>query len=281
MFLFRYSRGPREDKSCLHGNNANTAAIAGTYLYIDGGILAFRIGNSTIIQDSSTLLSIDLSQDWVNETVVFHSTSKPSGLPKLSMPSLWYDENKDLFYTGFGNMSETENAPEPPPLSLWSFRPDGTGSGSWREEISAGDPTIDNLSRLVSERVRGSAAVGGNIALVLGGVQESSDRLSPGLLEFNMTTLEFTNSSATGFNAKGTVREGRMHFVPSFGPQGIFLAMGGSNNDTYDFFDFGNIAVYEAMTRKWYNQTTSGNIPEPRVAFCIAGINSTEGSYEM
>ncbi|KAL8753887.1 MAG: hypothetical protein Q9184_005286 [Pyrenodesmia sp. 2 TL-2023] len=264
-----------------------TSAVAGTYLYIDGGEFAFRNGDSIIAQPSSTLLSIDLSLDWVNETVVFHSTSKPSGVPKLITSSFWYHENKDIFYTGItGEVSDFGDAPEPPPLSLWSFKPDGTGSGSWKEEISADDPAIDGLLRSVS----GSEAVGGNIALVLGGVingvsdQETSDgpsRLSPGLLEFDMTSLNFTNSSATGFNANGTVRAGQMHFVPSFGPQGIFLAMGGNSNYTDDLIGFDDIAVYEASTRKWYNQTVSGNIPEPRRAFCVAGINSTEGSYEM
>lgn len=201
--------------------------------------------------------------------------------------SFWYDGKKDIFYTGMiGRVTNFGNSPRPPPLSLWSFKPDGTGTGSWKEEIPADDPALKNLLRSCA----GSAAVGGNTALVLGGeVTPDSDperndgpsTLAPGLLELDMTTLKLTNTSATGFNANGTVLSGQMHFVPSFGPQGIFLAMGGNNNYTDNLISFDEIGVYEATTRTWYNQTASGNVPEPRKDFCVAGVNSTEGSYEM
>ncbi|KAL9003107.1 MAG: hypothetical protein Q9188_004000 [Gyalolechia gomerana] len=94
-----------------------------------------------------------------------------------------------------------------------------------------------------------------------------------------MTTQEFTNSSATGFTAHGTGLDGRMHYVPSFGPEGVFLIMGGIDNGT--LFDFENICVYEAVTNKFYNQTAGGNPPAGRIDFCLAGINSTEGTYEI
>ncbi|KAL8727103.1 MAG: hypothetical protein Q9166_006290 [cf. Caloplaca sp. 2 TL-2023] len=213
-------------------------------------------------------------------------TNIPSRAPKLSYASLWYDETNDIFYSGTIGRVSYFDSPDPPPLSLWSFKPDGTGSGTWKEEIPAGNPIWDNLTRTTY----GYQASGGNTALVLGGVATSMtspeteniprDTLQPGLVEFDMTTRQFTNSSAQGFNANGTGSQGQMHFVPSFGPNGLFLIMGGHNGSDHHY-GFENIWVYEAVTHKWYNQTASGNVPAGRREFCVAGINSTDETYEI
>ncbi|CAO1606337.1 hypothetical protein XANCAGTX0491_009834 [Xanthoria calcicola] len=73
------------------------SAVAGKFLYIDGGEISYMIGDSVVNQYASATLSIDLSQDWVNSSVVFNSTNKPSGAPLLSDSSLWYDTDQDVF----------------------------------------------------------------------------------------------------------------------------------------------------------------------------------------
>ena len=47
--------------------------------------------------------------------------------------------------------------------------------------------------------------------------------------------------------------------------------------------DFGTVSVFDPAKREWWNQTTTGNdsAPSPRVEFCTAGVNSTNGTYEM
>lgn len=208
----------------------------------------------------------------------------------LSMPAFAYDEDKDIFYSGFaGRVSSFGDNPDAIPLSLWSLKPDGIGSGTWKEEIGSDDPAFDHLTR----PVKGYQAYGGESALVLGGVSNSqSDEKTkdaegdiplPGLMTLNMTTKAFINSSAKSFNGKEEGDLGQMHYVPSFGPNGLFMIMGGSKipeNDTHTV-DFSNIWVYEPVTTRWFNQTATGNIPEPRRGFCIAGLNSTNGTYEM
>lgn len=264
-----------------------TSVVAENWLYIDGGEFSFKDGDTIIYQYSSTILSIDLSQDWVNDTLVFHSTRKPTGAPKLSVTSsLWYDEDKRLMYSGLtGRVTKWGDAPSPPPLSLWSFKPDGLGSGTWNEEISDTDSRLNNLKRSDLAYV----ASGGTVGLALGGTV--SDLSEPetseiyqisGIVQLNMTTQQISNSTAMGFTSNGTGFSGQMHYVPSFGSEGVFLAMGGKkfeDNDT--LFDFDNIWVYEAGTQNFYKQQASGNVPEGRVGFCLAGINSTEESYEI
>ena len=220
----------------------------------------------------------------MNDTVVLHTTSKPTGAPSLCVTSLWYDETKEMFYSGMsGGASKFGNAPAPLPLALWSFKPDGTGSGSWNERITPEDSRLRGLNRSVN----GYTASGGDIALIMSGVITSLSSLGtsdsvvvPGLVEFNMITQEFSNSTLAGFTVNGTGSAGQMHFVSSFGPQGVFLAMGGADGNL-GLFTFDNVWIYESTTHKLYNQTTTGNIPEGRMDFCVAGINSTEGTYEM
>ncbi|KAL8738474.1 MAG: hypothetical protein Q9181_000730 [Wetmoreana brouardii] len=228
----------------------HASAVAGKYLYIDGGELSYRSSDpdTTAYQYSSTILSIDLSQDWVNQTIVFHSTNKPPSAPDLSVTSLWYDEDNNIFYTGFtGRASDFGDSPETPPLSLWSFRPDGTGSGSWKEEIGTADPAWNHLTRPCS----GYTAAGSHRALVLGGVAQN--QLLPGIVHFDMTTKEFANKTATGFNPGGSAVSGQMQYVPSFGPNGLFLLMGGSlGGDETTNIRFDNIWVYDAETNQCF-----------------------------
>lgn len=90
----------------------------------------------------------------------------------------------------------------------------------------------------------------------------TEDIMVPGLVEFNMTRKGFFNSSATGFNAKGIGGRGAMHYVPSFGPNGLFMIMGGTDfSDPDQNIGFDNIWVYETLENKWYNQTATGGIP--------------------
>ncbi|KAL9590882.1 MAG: hypothetical protein Q9203_000339 [Teloschistes exilis] len=258
------------------------------FLYIDEGELSYKTSDPTVTvyQYSSTTLSIDLSQDWVNDTVILKSTNKPSGAPLLSSPSFWYDAGRDVFYSGFaGRVSPWGDRPSTPPLSLWSFKPDGLGGGTWTEEIADNDPIWKNLTRPFD----GYLASGGDKALVLGGAanRDIDPNLSkiinqislPGLVEFDFTTKKFTKSSTKIFGGEAT--SGQMHYVPSFGPDGVFLTMGGVNQTDNQNFDFDKIWVYDTKTHRSYNQTTTGNIPEPRREFCIAGVNSTDGTYEI
>ena len=245
-----------------------------------------NIGKHRLTLDglASTLLSIDLSQNWTNATVAIQSTTKPDGAPNLSGPSLWYHESENLIYSGFtGWNSSFGNDPNLPHLSLWTFQPDGTGSGAWSETITAESSIWSQLTRPVEPLM----AFGSNSAWALGGIisgwipiQFVTPRtLIPGMVQFDMKSRSFSNSSFQCCNATGSIYRGALQYVPSFGPEGIFIAMGGFNG--YSLIDFGTISVFDPEKQEWWNQTTTGSEPSPRQEFCTAGINSTNGTYEM
>ena len=230
------------------------------------------------------MLSIDLTQNWTNATVAIQSTTKPDGAPNLSGSSLWYHESENLIYSGFtGWNSSFGNDPDLPPLSLWTFQPDGSGSGAWSEIITAESSIWSQLTRPVEPLM----AFGSNSAWILGGItsgwiaiQDITPRnLIPGMVQFDMESQSFSNSSVQCCNATGSIYRGALQYVPTFGPEGIFIAMGGFNGNS--LIDFGTVSVFDPAKHEWWNQTTTGSEPSPRQEFCTAGINSTNGTYEM
>ena len=237
---------------------------------------------------ANALLSINLSQNWTNASVAMTPNVKPTGVPSLNRPSLWYHEQEGVLYTGFaGDMSTFGNSPSLPPQSVWSFKPDGAGSGSWKEVISSDASALSGITQPCA----GLTAYGPDTAWYLGGFpasdgfdwNASSQLWLPGMIEFNMASKSFTNSSATEYNANGTVLNGAMHYVPSFGQYGMILVMGGITMpfDKAGLVGFETVSVYDPGKKEWFNQTTTGDAPSPRMQFCVAGINSTNNTYEM
>ena len=238
---------------------------------------------------ASTLLSIDLSQDWTNATVTIHSTTKPDGAPNLNNPSLWYHEAEDLIYSGFaGWNSSFGDEPNLPPLSLWTFKPDGIGSGAWNRIISTGSSVWARLTRpgmpLMAFDSTSAWVIGGATSTFIGG--PASKDLIPGMVRFDMDSRLFSNFSVQCCNATGSIYRGALQYVPSFGPAGIHIAMGGLHRaarhaSSNSLVDFGTVSVFDPAKREWWNQTTTGSKPSRRVDFCTAGVNSTNGTYEM
>ncbi|MCJ1468324.1 hypothetical protein MMC07_006952 [Pseudocyphellaria aurata] len=269
----------------------HASVVAGDWVYIDGGEFSFLRDGQPNYQYLTTILSIDLSQTWSNSTVLIHSTSKPNGAPNLVHPSLWYDEQQDLLYSGFaGSVSEFGDGLSPPPLSLWTFKPDGFGSGSWNVEIDSSNPLWDNYTRPGQPMM----ASGSGKAFALGGYENSrtslaannsqNDTAVPGLVEFNLTAKATRNSTASGYSFNGTAEKGAMHYVPSFGTDGLFVVMGGDdvwNPDYSGLKDLQTISILDSSSLQWFNQTTTGHIPLPRKEFCLAGIESNNRTYEI
>lgn len=234
---------------------------------------------------ATTILSIDLSQNWVNATVPIHSTSKPSGVPNLCDGSLWYDESTQLLYTGYTGTSSSFGADRfdansTPPESIWTFKPDNLGSGTWNQTISSNASVWNTIKRTN----RGYQAYGNGSAYVVGGsnVPLSGGYLYPGMIEFDMSSQVFTNiSSGTGATSPSgnPAQYGAMQYVPPFGPNGVFVIMGGA--DSNGLIDLGYVRVYDPASALWYNQTTTGSKPAARYAFCTAGAASTNSTYEI
>ena len=232
---------------------------------------------------ANTILSIDLSRNWTNTTVAIHSTTKPNGVPNLNHGSLWYDESTQLLYTGYTGTSssfDVDSNPSPPPESIWTFKPDNLGSGTWNQTISS-NASVWNTTKRSN---RGYQAYGNGSAYVLGGTGSLlyGKDFYTGMIRFDMSSQVFSNiSSKTGATSPSgnPGYEGAMQYVPPFGSSGVFVAMGGEDNN--GLIDFGYVQVYDPASGSWFNQTTTGSKPASRVNFCTAGAASTNGTYEI
>lgn len=231
---------------------------------------------------ATAILSIDLAQNWTNASVQIHPNIKPDGVPNLNYGSLWYDESTQLLYTGYTGTSssfDVDSRPLPPPESIWTFRPDNLGGGTWNLTISSSASVWNSIKRMN----RGYEACGNGSAYVLDGTDtlRGNNTLYSGMIKFDMSSEVFSNiSSDTGATSpSGTPSwNGAMQYVPSFGPDGVFVVMGGGSDG---LIDFGYVEVYDPASGLWYNQTTTGSKPSPRVEFCTAGAASANDTYEI
>lgn len=196
-------------------------------------------------------------------------------------------------YAGFSGAAPRFNTPSPYALGLWSFALDGQGGGNW----SAVSAATTEIKKSLTRPYQGLSTWGGESAFTIGGfindltspatVNYTGNRPIPGIVKYNMTSGTFTNSSAAGYNHNGTAERGVLHYVPSFGPEGIYVLLGGdiSGYQGYspgsDLQSFSQITIFDPSTGNFYNQTATGNIPEGRIEFCATGINSTNQTYEM
>ena len=117
----------------------------------------------------------------------------------------------------------------------------------------------------------------------------------PGLVSYNITSSSWSNSSSTAISGFGTIVNGGMHFVPNFGSEGILIAVGGELTgainspwieDSQHLESFSNISIYNVAADTWYWQTATGatgpdDIPPDGAMFCITGIPSSQGTYEI
>ncbi|XMA15799.1 hypothetical protein WAI453_008590 [Rhynchosporium graminicola] len=274
----------------------HSSVVAGNFVYIDGGAFSYSPGGQLQIVYSTTTLSIDMSKSWTNSSVVINSVNKPSGVPYFDDGDLWYNEKENRLQEGFVGAAPRFDSPEKAgyPLGMWTFKLDGQGGGTWSHDTAATDAIV---SAKLTRPYQALSAFGGGVALTLGGYANSrtvpenvnvTEQIPiPGLVTYDMATGKFTNSSATGYNRNGTAERGVLHYVPFFGPKGVFVILSGdaSPRNSYSasktIQSFSTLTLYDPATGTFFNQSTTGNIPNGRIEFCATGANSTNGTYEI
>lgn len=237
----------------------------------------------------NSTLSIDLSKSWSNTGVVINVIPKKRPTSTKANQVLWTDPSSDTFYIFGGkwlfgeNMNETE---------VWKFTADGKGRGDWALQEPA-NPSLFN-GHVPSEF--GVFATANGTGFQIGGlasgwtqIRRASSQAVPGMLAFNMKTKVWSNGTE-GFSPVGTISGGSAHYVPSFGPRGLVMVMGGQSfavdgeikRETAKYFDLRNLTFFDPQTKTQYWQITTGDIPPwPRSGFCTAGFQNTDGGYEM
>lgn len=247
---------------------------------------------------ADTLISIDLSKDWTNSSVVLHSTSKPSGVPSLNNGGIWVDSKNKLLYTGFAGINSIFGTNTFYPQGLWSFSPDGTGGGTWQNLNGTADDTFVSQPRPFD----GSVASGEGSGYFLGGVggNSSNFQTSPrGMFAYDLSSNQVTYGRNSGSSTAIGTQDGAMVFVPYFGNLGVIVSAGGQQgaagggpggggipingggSNANGLASFSTVQIYNPQDQKWYDQKTSGSAPSGRMQFCMAGTASNNQTYEI
>ncbi len=106
------------------------------------------------------------------------------------------------------------------------------------------------------------------------------------MIRYDFSSKMVTNTTVIGVSTGGTEQHGGVVHIPNFGKHGILVVLGGENAaETGDrprnLIPFNSVRVYDLESDRWYEQNTSGNIPAPRMDFCVAGAASNERTYEI
>lgn len=233
------------------------------------------------------MLAIDLSSDFSDTDVQLHSISKPEGVPKLVQGGIWVDEENKVFYTGFSGRKSSLGDSAEQNYGLWQFKPNGAGSGAWTNMNNSADAAILTQPRPFSALV----ASGGGAGFMLGGFAVNTSQTDPGkqqialsgLNTYNFTTQKLTNSTVSVLSG-GINQMGGMVYVPNFGSNGILVVLGGDQvgkvKPGYDaLLKFNSIQIYDVSSGKWFQQQTTGDVPENRKEFCYAGTASNNKTF--
>src|SRR5579862_2928076 len=148
--------------------------------------------------------------------------------------------------------------------SFWFFQSDGNGGGTWSQLDESDDPTWVSLTRTAGGLWATSANAGFNLGGYAG--SRTSQRTDidgfipiPGLQSYNYTTGAWTNNSALGYSTFGTAQAGGMVHIPTWGPAGILVMVGGQTSPLNTWSDGGimvpmsNITVFDPQSQTWYH----------------------------
>ncbi|KAK3389671.1 hypothetical protein B0H63DRAFT_556790 [Podospora didyma] len=277
------------------------ATVIGDYVYIDGGEIAHYVNATPFyyVNTNNSTLSIDISKSWYASTVDIKATPKPEDRPgtvpiSLNAGGIWNHPSGDGFYWWGGYVSARTRPDGISKEGIWRFTVDGRGGGSWALEFPA-NPTYFKTLATTED---GAYAVSRNkTAFWLGG--HGTHRTDParvdaigvavtGLVTYDMETKTWQNESSLGLAPPyGTIRGARMEYVPTFGPNGLMVVLGGfiwnlePNSRTESAADFSNVTLFDPVTRKQYWQTTTGTAPPARYLHCSVGVASPGGTYEI
>ncbi|KAJ4420459.1 hypothetical protein N0V82_004336 [Gnomoniopsis sp. IMI 355080] len=256
----------------------HSSTILSNIVYIDGGQFSYSSDESITYDYSTTLLSIDLANDWTNDTLTVESVNKPPGVPDLVRGGLWADSTNNLLYNGFaGDISSQIGDEEAQAYGLWSYEP---LNEAWTNLNASASATFQTEPRPFS----GSVATGNGTGYYLGGyIYDSNGNKTAisGLLAYDFSSNTLTNKTVSGTMSGGMVQKGRMIYVPNFGTNGVLISLGGYNEATAELYSMSHAEIYDPDGDVWYQQATTGDAPEPRIEFCIAGAASTNRTFDI
>jgi hypothetical protein len=238
-------------------------------------------------------LSISLQNSWTNSSVDIQAQHYPSGFPYLNAQNLWWDpDSKSIYsYGGGTTIAGGEGTDTVDPLSVWEFLPE---NNVWAERYGPDDDIWDTMTRATrcasAYTPKSGYCLGGNSGMWSTPVNRPTyDIPLGGMVEFDFNTTTWSNVSSIGSSQSGWTISQQMEYIPSYGEEGILVAIGGHDlldqvqySDGVNLRPMSNITIYDIHTKTWHSQTATGDIPEGRSKFCAVSTQGGDNdTYEM
>lgn len=231
-------------------------------------------------------LSIDLTKSWMPNDVEIKEITRPQRMPVMTNQAIFIHAASNSFYVWGGYVAYKTTAD----LGvLWKFIADGEGSGAWSREAPADADLFIDLQQ--SENA--AYVTTPNMAYAFGGRLVISDNASKteenikGYVSFDFNSLEWSEGSDDeSYSQDGSLWGGTATYVERYGAGGIIVMLGGvtrRGEAASAYKSFGKVDVYDISARKWYSQSTTGDIPPQRFKHCAVSIGNKNNSdtHEM
>lgn len=262
-------------------------SVIGNYVYIDGGHITQLVDDEPVLmRPVNHTLSIDLSQSWATEDVEIRQIPKSS--PSHVLQAQFTDPNSDTFYIWGGyNLNSTESARERP-SDFWKFTADGSGGGAWTNEVQRSN-VFQGFERVQA----GAHVTTADSGFYFGGAatapsNEDAHSPVPGYVRFNFTAddLDWRNVTDAPYSEKGTLYGATATWIPTFGPNGLIMLLGGQSNGIGDtgrveYMRMDIVYFMDPVTGRWSSQSASGDVPSRRIHHCTVGARSQNGTFEI
>ncbi|KAK4251770.1 hypothetical protein C7999DRAFT_10577 [Corynascus novoguineensis] len=275
------------------------ATVIGDYVYIDGGELkVYSLNRLKEGFETNFTLSIDISKSWTTSKVDIQAVPKPA--PKKTGAILWTNNEEDAFYMWGGTfpLGQQFNISDP---ALWKFTADGKGGGEWSEVV----PANRGLFATIQSGYQIAAATTDTTAFAIGGaiarrgqpdVPEvetenggSGEPTLGGMVTYEPVTNMWANETEN--SPFPTLVGAAAHYLPSFGPNGLIILLGGYTPPAGEYWmehlessarDLYNLTFFDPQTKQVYWQLTTGDIPlSPRTEACTAVVTAPDGGYDI
>ncbi|KAK3504040.1 hypothetical protein B0T13DRAFT_523020 [Neurospora crassa] len=181
----------------------------------------------------------------------------------LADQAIWNDPSGDAFYIFGGRTTYMINMDKITKDGIWRFTVDGTGGGTWTLERPSDPDVLKKLNLTDKAAFTATRSPSGG-----------------GMVSYDMKSRTFSRTDTSAVMPPlGTLVDGRAQFVPQFGSDGLMLVLGGRIGG--GTLDFNNITFYNLKSGQWGWQKTVGYAPTDRGSFCMVGVASPAGTYEL
>ncbi|KAF2739659.1 hypothetical protein EJ04DRAFT_286272 [Polyplosphaeria fusca] len=294
------------------------SVIKNDVLFIDSGVQKWNVtpNSTTFYGINNNILTIPLTSTWdwkTNIKIDIHpknETNPNTGTlpPSLTRGHMFHGPAEDASVYIYGGTTYQGNrsfdgyrTPDASTYSLWTYAQNSSGYPWMQYDLSL--PWIPNHGAVAEaiDQKRGFYLNGqidwGTSTSTLNWTNVDAYVPLDGMLILDLENQTATNISTPGIGGGAPRVGGTMEYFAPVGGMGILVALGGMVKNssqqsallnynhgklidfaTVDVFDINSYLDDPESNGKWYQQKTSGTIPEPRIDFCTVAISAPDNS---